>query len=117
MSSVSSKWQRTATRSGVLEARCGRSFRTSTARPDVLRLEEIDPPKIGDDDVLIRVQAASLHIGDWHVMAGLPYLLRVVGFGFRAPKVHVRGTDGGNGRGGGPERDALPGGQRGIRHL
>jgi NADPH:quinone reductase-like Zn-dependent oxidoreductase len=61
--------------------------------PDVLRLEEIDPPKIGDDDVLIRVLAASLHIGDWHVMAGLPYLLRVVGFGFRAPKVHVRGTD------------------------
>ena len=48
---------------------------------DVLRLEEIDPPQIGDDDVLIRVQAASVHIGDWHVMAGLPYLLRVVGFG------------------------------------
>ena len=60
---------------------------------DVLRLEEIDPPQIGDDDVLIRVHAASVHIGDWHVMAGLPYLLRVVGFGFRAPKVHVRGTD------------------------
>jgi NADPH:quinone reductase-like Zn-dependent oxidoreductase len=60
---------------------------------DVLRLEEIDPPQIGDDDVLVRVQAASVHIGDWHVMAGLPYLLRVVGFGFRAPKVRVRGTD------------------------
>ncbi len=60
---------------------------------DVLRLEEIERPQIGDDDVLIRVQAASVHIGDWHVMTGLPYLLRVVGFGFRAPKVRVRGMD------------------------
>ena len=60
---------------------------------DVLRLEEIDQPQIGDNDVLVRVQAASVHIGDWHVMAGLPYLLRVVGFGFRAPKVRVRGID------------------------
>jgi NADPH:quinone reductase-like Zn-dependent oxidoreductase len=59
---------------------------------DVLRLEEIDRPKV-DDDVLIRVHAASVHIGDWHVMAGLPYLLRVVGFGFRAPKARVRGMD------------------------
>ncbi len=61
--------------------------------PDVLRLEEIDPPQIGEDDVLLRVHAAGVHIGDWHVMAGLPYLLRVVGFGFRAPKVRVRGMD------------------------
>ena len=60
---------------------------------EVLRLEEIDRPQIGDDDVLIRVRAASVHIGDWHVMSGLPYLLRVVGFGFRAPKVRVRGMD------------------------
>jgi NADPH:quinone reductase-like Zn-dependent oxidoreductase len=60
---------------------------------DVLRLEEIDRPGIGDGDVLVRVQAASVHIGDWHVMTGLPYLLRVVGFGFRAPKVRVRGID------------------------
>jgi NADPH:quinone reductase-like Zn-dependent oxidoreductase len=61
--------------------------------PDVLRLEEIDPPHIGEDDVLLRVRAASVHIGDWHVMTGQPYLLRVVGFGFRAPKVRVRGMD------------------------
>ena len=60
---------------------------------DVLRLEEIDRPQVGEDDVLVRVHAASVHIGDWHVMTGLPYLLRVVGFGFRAPKVHVRGMD------------------------
>ena len=60
---------------------------------DVLRLEEIDRPNVGDDDVLLRVRAAGVHIGDWHVMAGLPYLLRVVGFGLRAPKIRVRGMD------------------------
>jgi NADPH:quinone reductase-like Zn-dependent oxidoreductase len=59
---------------------------------DVLRLAEIDRPKVDNDDVLIRVHAASVHIGDWHVMTGLPYLLRVVGF-FRAPKARVRGMD------------------------
>ena len=46
---------------------------------DVLRLEQIDRPEIGDEEVLVRVRAASVHIGDWHVMSGLPYLLRVVG--------------------------------------
>jgi NADPH:quinone reductase-like Zn-dependent oxidoreductase len=60
---------------------------------EVLRLEEMDKPQIGPDDVLVRIRAAGVHIGDWHVMAGLPYLLRVVGFGFRAPKVRVRGID------------------------
>ena len=60
---------------------------------EVLRLEEIDRPAVGADDVLVHVRAASVHIGDWHVMAGLPYLLRVVGFGFRAPKIRVRGMD------------------------
>jgi NADPH:quinone reductase-like Zn-dependent oxidoreductase len=60
---------------------------------DVLRVEQIDRPDIGDGDVLIRVHAASVHIGDWHVMTGLPYLLRIVGFGFRAPKIRVRGMD------------------------
>jgi NADPH:quinone reductase-like Zn-dependent oxidoreductase len=60
---------------------------------DVLRLDRIATPEIGDNDVLLRVRAASLHIGDWHVMTGLPYLLRVVGFGLRAPKARVRGMD------------------------
>jgi NADPH:quinone reductase-like Zn-dependent oxidoreductase len=60
---------------------------------DVLRLARIARPEMGDNEVLLRVRAASVHIGDWHVMTGLPYLLRVVGFGFRAPKARVRGTD------------------------
>ena len=60
---------------------------------DVLRLERIERPEAGEGEVLVRVRAASLHIGDWHVMSGLPYLLRVVGFGLRAPKARVRGMD------------------------
>ena len=60
---------------------------------DVLELADIDTPAIGDDDVLVRVHAASVHIGDWHVMTGLPYLMRLIGFGLRAPKARVRGTD------------------------
>ena len=61
--------------------------------PDVLRVAEIDRPEIADDEVLIRVRAAGVHIGDWHVMTGQPYLMRVMGFGLRAPKARVRGMD------------------------
>ena len=60
---------------------------------DVLEFEDIDKPEIGDDDVLVRVLAASAHIGDWHFMTGLPYLFRIAGSGLRAPKTRVRGTD------------------------
>ncbi len=60
---------------------------------DVLQFADIARPVGGDDEVLIRVCAASLHVGDWHVMTGLPYMLRVVGFGLRAPNVRVRGMD------------------------
>ena len=60
---------------------------------DVLEFVDVDRPVIGDSDVLVRVHAASLHIGDWHVMTGLPYMLRIVGFGLRAPNVRIRGMD------------------------
>jgi NADPH:quinone reductase-like Zn-dependent oxidoreductase len=57
-----------------------------SAPEDVLRVEEIDRPVIGADEVLVRVQAASVDRGTWHVMAGLPYPIRLAGFGFRRPK-------------------------------
>ena len=60
---------------------------------DQLRLTQITRPAVGPDDVLIEVRAAGVHIGDWHVMTGQPYLMRIMGFGFRAPKSHVRGMD------------------------
>jgi NADPH:quinone reductase-like Zn-dependent oxidoreductase len=39
---------------------------------DVLRLDEIGKPEIGDDQVLVRVHAAGVDRGVWHLMAGLP---------------------------------------------
>ena len=56
------------------------------APEDVLRLGEIDKPTPGEDEVLVRVHAASVDRGTWHVMAGLPYPIRLAGFGFRRPK-------------------------------
>ncbi|MEU0477792.1 NAD(P)-dependent alcohol dehydrogenase [Streptosporangium sp. NPDC006013] len=61
--------------------------------PEVLELREIDRPVMGDDDLLVRVHAAAVDPGVWHLMTGLPYLARVMGFGFRRPKVRVRGMD------------------------
>jgi 2-desacetyl-2-hydroxyethyl bacteriochlorophyllide A dehydrogenase len=61
--------------------------------PDVLQLREIDKPAVGDDEVLVRVRAAGVDQGVWHMMAGLPYLIRIAGFGLRVPKNPVRGYD------------------------
>jgi NADPH:quinone reductase-like Zn-dependent oxidoreductase len=57
-----------------------------TEPESVLRLAEIAKPTIGDDEVLVRVRAASVDRGTWHVMTGRPYLIRALGFGLRAPK-------------------------------
>lgn len=61
--------------------------------PAVLRLEETDRPVPGRGEVLIRVHAAGVDQGVWHLMAGMPYALRAMGFGLRAPKVRIRGMD------------------------
>ena len=60
---------------------------------EVLRLTQIARPVPADDEVLVRVHAAGVDRGVWHLMAGLPYLMRFVGFGLRAPKQRVRGMD------------------------
>jgi NADPH:quinone reductase-like Zn-dependent oxidoreductase len=63
--------------------------------PDVLEFSDIDQPIPTDNEVLVQVQAAGLHRGDWHVMTGLPYLIRLVvpDLGLRKPKIPVRGMD------------------------
>lgn len=61
--------------------------------PDVLELRDIDRPVVGDDDLLLRVHAAGVDPGVWHLMTGLPYLVRVMGYGLRAPKTRVGGRD------------------------
>ncbi len=60
---------------------------------DVLRLAEIDQPEIADDEVLLQVRAAGIDRGVWHLMAGLPYPVRLAGYGLRAPKSPVRGRE------------------------
>src|SRR4029453_16819218 len=63
--------------------------------PDVLELRDIDQPAPTDNEVLVRVHAAGLDRGVWHVMTGLPYLIRLLvpTMGLRRPKVPVRGMD------------------------
>jgi len=60
--------------------------------PDVLELRDIDKPVAKDDEVLIRVQAASVNAADWHFMRGMPYIARLA-LGLRKPKTKVRGGD------------------------
>ncbi len=60
---------------------------------DVLELREIDRPTASEDEVLVRVRAASVHADVWHAMKGVPYVLRAMGSGVRAPKHQVLGTD------------------------
>jgi NADPH:quinone reductase-like Zn-dependent oxidoreductase len=62
------------------------------APQDVLTLQEIDKPGPGDDDVLVQIRAAGVHIGDWLVMNGLPYMIRL-GFGVTKPKNTVPGME------------------------
>lgn len=61
--------------------------------PDDLEVREVEPPRVGDDEVLVRVRAASIHPDVWHVIAGRPYLLRLMGAGITRPKVQIPGTD------------------------
>jgi NADPH:quinone reductase-like Zn-dependent oxidoreductase len=62
------------------------------APEQVLRPAEIDPPPVGDDDVLIRVRATSVNTPDWITVAGVPYILRLRS-GLRGPRTPVRGSD------------------------
>jgi len=59
---------------------------------DILEPRDIDRPEIGDGEVLVRVHAASVHVGDVIVMTGSPYLMRMA-TGLRKPKNQVPGTD------------------------
>jgi len=61
--------------------------------PDVLRLEELAKPAIKDDEVLVRVRAAAVNSGDWHLLRGVPYVMRVY-LALRARVPRVRGQEG-----------------------
>jgi NADPH:quinone reductase-like Zn-dependent oxidoreductase len=62
--------------------------------PDVLRLEDVDVPVPADNEVLVRVRAASVNARDWHLMRGDPYVARLsADLGLARPRVRIRGTD------------------------
>jgi NADPH:quinone reductase-like Zn-dependent oxidoreductase len=64
--------------------------------PDVLALQDVDPPVAADNEVLVRVHAAAVNAYDWHFMRGDPYLARLAFpafLGLRGPKRKIRGRD------------------------
>lgn len=75
----------TATMQAIVQSRYG--------GPETLRLEAVAKPVAGPGEVLVRVHAAGAGPDVWHLMTGLPLMIRIMGFGFRAPKVRVRGRD------------------------
>jgi NADPH:quinone reductase-like Zn-dependent oxidoreductase len=60
--------------------------------PDVLELREIDEPRVGDGDVLVRVRAASVNPADWYAVTGTPWVMRPTA-GLRKPRTNRPGLD------------------------
>jgi NADPH:quinone reductase-like Zn-dependent oxidoreductase len=58
-----------------------------------IKLQTIARPAIAPNEVLIEVHAAGLDRGTWHLMTGTPYLIRILGYGFRGPKQPTLGLD------------------------
>src|SRR6266498_1053747 len=65
---------------------------TAYGSPDVFELREIEKPVVDDDGVLVRVRAASVNALDWHLMRGIPSIIRL-STGLRRPKSPVPGVD------------------------
>jgi NADPH:quinone reductase-like Zn-dependent oxidoreductase len=61
--------------------------------PEGLRLREVAEPVVGENEVLVRVRAASLHPDVWHAVTGRPYIFRLMGPGLFKPKNPIPGTD------------------------
>jgi NADPH:quinone reductase-like Zn-dependent oxidoreductase len=66
--------------------------RDTYGSPDVLKLQEIDKPEVTDDEVLVRVRAASVNPVDWHSLTGTPFIVRIQD-GLRRPKSNRLGVD------------------------
>lgn len=74
---------------GTMRAVTQRAYGTA----DVLDIETVERPTVGSDEVLIEVVAAGLDRGVWHLMTGMPYLIRLMGYGLTKPKHPVLGMD------------------------
>lgn len=60
---------------------------------DSLHLRDLPTPEVDDGQVLVRIAAAGVDRGAYHLMRGLPHLVRLMGYGLRSPKVPVPGTN------------------------
>ena len=65
---------------------------TKYGSPNVLQLKEVETPTPEDDEVLVKVHAASVNAGDWHLMRADPFLIRLM-YGLRKPKRPILGSD------------------------
>jgi NADPH:quinone reductase-like Zn-dependent oxidoreductase len=61
--------------------------------PDVLDLQEVDPPVVGDHQVLVRVRAASVSPSDWHLLSADPFFVRLMRCGLLRPRFKILGAD------------------------
>src|SRR5260370_3811342 len=66
---------------------------TNYGSPDVLEIRDVKKPVPNDDQVLVKIRAASLNPLDWHYMEGTPYIMRAMGVGLRKPKSPRLGVD------------------------
>jgi NADPH:quinone reductase-like Zn-dependent oxidoreductase len=67
--------------------------RTEYGAPDVLQLREVEKPIPRDDELLVQVHAASINYGDWGLLRGQPFFLRLTAGGFFKPKIEILGGD------------------------
>ena len=65
---------------------------THYGSPDELQCQEIAQPTPKDNEVLIKVHAAAVNAGDWHLLRGQPFLMRL-GTGLRKPNHPILGAD------------------------
>jgi NADPH:quinone reductase-like Zn-dependent oxidoreductase len=61
--------------------------------PEVLALREVPVPVAGGDEVLVKVHASAVNPGDWHLLRGKPFAIRLAGYGLRRPKHAIPGQD------------------------
>lgn len=61
--------------------------------PEMLEVAEVDRPTPAEDEVLVRVQSASVNAGDWHLLRGSPFLVRLIYGGIRRPSIPILGVD------------------------
>lgn len=83
---VQSASPQVTTMRAIVQARYGEAH-------EVLRPGRVAVPSVPDDGVLVRVHSAGVDRGAWHLMAGVPYPVRLSGFGVRRPKAPVRGRE------------------------